>query len=294
MKTYFRTFFIFAIIVLSSIPSVSFATDISFVADKSTIAVDEDFLVNVFLDTKNVSINAVGGTIAFPYKLLELKEVRDGNSAINFWVEKPHVSVDGQVIFSGITTGGFSGEKIFLFSLVFRPKVIATGSIVMSDIKVLKNDGLGTLDQIKLNSPFYFNISRESNISEHADLTVIDTGAPEIFTPFIGSDPALFDGKKFVVFSTVDKGSGIDHYEVRQSFWGLGGDYVVAESPFLITDQSGRDTIYVKAVDKSKNERIVKFKPENRIALLEQWIILGILVFVCIFFLKKIRSKSAR
>ena len=64
MKTYFRKFFIVTLVFLwSSIPFVSFASDVFFVADKNTFAIGEDFVVKVFLDTKNVSINAVEGVV---------------------------------------------------------------------------------------------------------------------------------------------------------------------------------------------------------------------------------------
>src|SRR3989344_5310183 len=47
------------------------------------------FEVSVFLDTQLDDINALEGQIVFPGDLLELQEVRDGNSIVNFWIERP-------------------------------------------------------------------------------------------------------------------------------------------------------------------------------------------------------------
>jgi len=84
-----------------------------------------------------------------------------------------------------------------------------------------------------------------------------DHQLPETFTPLVGQNADIFGGKYFVVFSTVDKDSGIDHCEVaesksknpREDSW------VRAESPYLLTDQTLTSYIIVKAVDKAGNYR---------------------------------------
>ncbi|MCX6757308.1 MAG: hypothetical protein NTZ44_00245 [Candidatus Nomurabacteria bacterium] len=294
MKTYFTKSFIFILFVLVFIPSISLAAEISFKTEKDVFSLNEDFLVEVFLDTKNDKINAVEGNIVFPDSFLELKEIRDGNSSINFWVEKPHITKNGEVLFSGITAGGFSGPKIFLFSLVFHASNTGNGVINLNDIKVLKNDGLGTKISTNLLKPLDFSIVKELKDSEPADLKINDIIAPEVFYPIISNDSTIFDGKNFVAFSTVDKNSGIDHYEVRESFWGFGGDYNTVESPYILKDQTLKDKVYIKAVDKLKNERIVKIGPQNKIAFLEKFLILGIILVICIFLYKKIGLKFTR
>lgn len=262
------------------LPCFSLAADVFFDANKNSFAQNEDFLIKVFLDTKGSTINALEGTIAFSSEYLELKEIRDGNSSINFWIEKPHSVVDGKVVFSGITAGGFSGQKIFLFGLVFRSKKVGNSSIAFDSIKVLQNDGLGTKIPIEKSTPFAFSISKELNGSVVEDLRIKDTNPPEDFNPFTASDPSIFDGKYFLVFSTVDKGSGIDHYEVSEGFW---DKYVTVESPYLLEDQSLSKNIYIKAIDKAGNERLVKIKAQNPSLTLKLGLILGILLVVCIF-----------
>lgn len=289
-----KKIFVLILIALCLAPLTSFAAEISFSAPKNTFAIQEDFLVQIYLDTKGESVNAVAGTVKFPDSLVDVQEVRDGNSAINFWVEKPHEVQTGKIAFSGITTGGFVGSKIFLFSIVFHSNKLGSGEVSLEDIQTLKNDGSGTNIQTD-SSPFAFSISKTSNTQTQADLSIADTNPPEDFTPFITRDPHIFDGKYFIVFSTVDKSSGVDHYEVRESaFLGFGGDYIQADSPYELQGQHLLQTIYVKAVDKNGNERIVKINPQNRLAWLLEFIILVILGVLVFYVYKKIWLKITK
>jgi len=68
------------------------------------------------------------------------------------------------------------------------------------------------------------------------------------------------DGKYFLVFSTQDKGSGVDHYEVRE---GRFGGFSEVSSPYILKYQSLDKKIFVKAIDKFGNE-IKKLKSIKR------------------------------
>ena len=289
MKKIFTTI----LFLICLIPSISLAADLSFAVEKNTFSPKEDFLVQVFLDTKDETINAVEGTVAFPTALLEVKEFRDGNSAIDFWVEQPHLSSSGVISYSGITTGGFSGAKEYLFSVVFHTKNLGSGQLSFDQTKVLKNDGQGTETQANVAS-FDFTIS-ESEPLKQKDLSIEDATPPESFMPFIATDPAIFNGRHFLVFSTVDKGSGIDHYEVRESFlFGLDGSYALAQSPYELQNQSLLKSIFVKAVDKNGNERIVKLSAPNHLAWLLQFIIFVIILLIGLFVGKKLWLKFTK
>jgi hypothetical protein len=149
----------------------------------------------------------------------------------------------------------------------------------------LQNDGLGTkVDTVKRS--FNFFNSNESTVSEKVDFFIEDKSPPEDFLPSVGSDTEMFNGAHFVVFSTQDKESGINHYEVREGFW---GEYVVAKSPHLLQDQSLRKTIYIKAVDNNKNKRVVTIAPQNPLKWYQDYLILSIilLLVVGLFTLKK-------
>jgi hypothetical protein len=271
------------------IPNISLASEIYFSANEKDFSLGGDYMIDVYLDTEGKSINAIEGDIIFPSNLLDFKSFRDGNSAINFWIQKPNIVNDGKLSFSGITTGGFSGTKNFLFSLIFHTKNIGMGDISFDNLQILSNDGLGTVVNT-FTPPFAFSILKDS-ISPNNSLDIIDRNPPESFIPVITQDKDIFDGKSFLVFSTVDKGSGIDHYEVLEDRYFFWDKYVVAESPYLLKNSKWTHSIYVKAFDKAQNYRWEKLSTQNEIFSLKYLGLFGIILVICIYFLRKIYLK---
>ena len=256
-------------------------------SDKNVFSAKENFLVNVLLDTSDVSVNAVEGTVVFSPEALNLKEVRDGNSLVNFWIEKPKVTDSGAVRFSGITTGGFNNKKVFLFSLIFELSSMEPGVISFNDVRILANDGKGT-EISTTEKAFEFTTALQTS-EKWVDRAIQDIEPPEKFSPLVANDPTIFNGANFLVFSTVDKGVGMDHYEVREGLW---GDYVAAESPYLLVDQSLGKNLYVAAFDKLGNKRVVEMDALNRVKHFQSMVILGIILIVCIYLFRKKSSKS--
>jgi hypothetical protein len=87
---------------------------------------------------------------------------------------------------------------------------------------------------------------------------MIDTTVPEEFNPEI----AEIEGKKYLVFLTTDKTSGVDHYEIatlNQVGIFLNAkpklEWKTGKSPYLLGDQN-LSKIFVKAIDKAGNEQI--------------------------------------
>lgn len=244
---------IFILLVLWLIPTAVFSANIFFESSKQAFALGQEFSVQIFLNTEKDSINAVEGEAVFPVKLLEVVEIQDGNSAINFWIEKPHSVSPGKVKFSGIIPGGGTGPQSFLFTVIFRAKTEGEGKIEFQNVQVLKNDGVGTAASIKV-SPLSFVISNKISDEDPTKTSpqAVDTDAPEKFKPEIVRDSEIFDGKYFLVFATQDKGSGIDHYEVREGFFGA---FATATSPYILNNQEKDQRISVRAVDKKGNVR---------------------------------------
>jgi hypothetical protein len=116
--------------------------------------------------------------------------------------------------------------------------------------------------------------------------------------PEITRDSSIFDNKWFLVFATQDKGSGIDHYEILETRSNIKAilinkkiflnyfkkQWKIGESPYMLNDQKLQSYIFVKAIDKAGNERIVKLKPQNPLLWyknLENWsIIIVVLLFI--------------
>ncbi len=260
MNINMKKFFIFFLFFLC-LPTLSFA---------------EDFLVEIFVDAKNEPVNAVGGKLSFNRDILEVKEIRDGNSLINFWVEKPSEK-NGEITFSGITPGGLYGSKNLLFGIIFYSKGEGDRAIKLSEITTLKNEGKSALAEAIIQITEQIQVSKTE-----------DTEPPESFKPAVASDPEIFNGKYFLVFTTQDKNSGIDHYKIREGFF---GKYVIAESPYLLENQSLNKKIYVKAVDRAGNEKIAVF---SAVKWYQQYALFGIILLLIItggFAFKKIWPK---
>jgi hypothetical protein len=271
-------------------PSFSRAAEIFLETRALTASVGQDLLVNVFLDTERETVNAIEGKVVFPQEHLALKEIRDGNSSINFWIERPDISEQSQVSFSGITPGGVSGRKEFLFAMVFRAIEGGEAVVELSEITALKNDGEGTPIPIKA-EPLIFSISQTPSSETEPVEGIQDTEPPEDFLPVVGQDPEIFDGRYFLVFSAQDKGVGIDHFEVREGYFST---YMVAESPYQLKHQSLNKNIFVKAVDKAGNWKVVELEAAHR-AKWNPYLFFAIILLVAAgLLLKKTWLKSGK
>ena len=260
-----------------------FAAEVSFDTKSQDIKVNQLFKVGVFINTDEESINAIEGKIIFPQDLLEIKKINDGNSIINFWIEKPKSAPQGPIAFSGIVPGGYNDSRGLIFSIAFLAKKGGGGAIEFSGVKALRNDGQGTEAPLTI-SNFKFLISNQPAGEPIPQITTPkteDRNPPEEFTPQIAADPAIFDGKWFLVFATQDKGSGIDHYEVCDGK----RKCVAAESPYLLQNQDLDEGIVVKAVDKSGNERAVTIPAQKSRAWYKDYVIIAILIIAAIAYL---------
>ncbi|MDO8442888.1 MAG: cohesin domain-containing protein [bacterium] len=256
------------------------AAELNLTSQTQTIGVGQQFQVDLALDTKGEDINAVEGKIIFPADLLEIKKINDGNSIINFWIDPVKNCVSNgvkkpdEICFSGIVPGGYNDSKGLIFSITFLAKKEGSGAIKFSGVKVLRNDGKGTPVDVKI-SNFQFAIKEVGLPKELPEIK--DTEPPEDFKPEIAQSPEIFDGKYFLVFATQDKMSGIANYKMREGEWGW---FRIAESPYLLKDQDLKSFIYVKAIDKSGNERIAAVKPKYPIKWYESMWIWSIIIAI--------------
>lgn len=274
MKIFLFLFlFLFCYLQPSSVLGAEFVVQ----SGESVFSKDQNILVDVFLNAEDEKINALDGTVSYSTNILELVEVRDGDSVVNFWVDKPDSSEAGVVTFSGITPGGIIGDKRLIITLIFRTKEVGEGRVSVQYPRTIKDDGLGTILDT---SAKYFDFRVVANTELHKDsLEVVDNDPPESFLPEVGHSTELYDGKFFLAFSTTDKGVGVDKYEVKEGFF---GDYKLAESPYVLENQSLDKKIYVKSVDRYGNERVVKVLPENYTRWYEHYVIFCILIVVVI------------
>jgi hypothetical protein len=286
MNIFIRTVYTFALLSLVTLTSPVFAAEIRLDAHKVEITPGEQFSVDVIVHSSE-SLNAIEGNLVFPEDKLKVKEIYDGNSVVNFWVEKPRVETSNTIVFSGITPGGFTGANNTIFRVIFEAKNTGVASIMFYGVKILQNDGLGTQAMLVTRDTAVSIKPGDDSVYKE---TLVDTEAPEDFNITIESDPNIFEGKHFIVFDTQDKSSGIARYEVREGRWGW---FTLAESPYLLKHQSLDKKIFVKAIDKSNNERVSVLPPKTQAPWWKIYGKFGIIIFVIVscLFLKNVWPK---
>ncbi len=220
-------------------------------------------IFSVFLRVPD-AINALEGRLVFPKDLLEVKQIREGNSFLNFWIEKPTLS-DQTVTFSGIVPGGFSGPRGLVLTFVVSGLHTGKGTIVFQQGKAFYHDGLGT-DVALANFSLPAEVSSQAKAVDVQSI-LADQDVPEPFTIQLSRDTNLNDGAWTAVFATQDKGSGIDHYAVFESKEQVDPktidprSWVVSDGTYLLQDQTRKNFVYVRAIDRSGNERLAVLSP---------------------------------
>ena len=99
----------------------------------------------------------------------------------------------------------------------------------------------------------------------------------------LGMDTSIFDGRRFISWSTTDNGSGIDYFTVTEDDL----PPVLSSSPYVLQKQDNTKNISVTAYDKAGNSRVVSYEPKNNILSIIFILLLIIVLFVYIKFKKR-------
>jgi len=288
-------------------PSFSQAAVFYLEPERATHSPGESFVLEVRMDTQGECLNTVKVDLEFPNQILSVQDFMVGNSILTHWIQQPtsdqviKANETGKLSFAGGIPGGYCGRVAgdpsltnMLGEIVFQvPGIIVGGELEeWKEIKILPssqaflNDGRGTQTVVHSQNGKVM-ITSEPADGENRWQTMLaeDDVNPEPFTVEVDQNPRVFNGQHFLVFWTVDKQTGIDHFEVKEG----SNDYKEAETPYLLEDQSLQSKIWVKAVDKAGNERIVEYVPEgyeSRLASEEEqsfpwWVpVLGVVLII--------------
>ncbi len=238
------------------LPGMVTATSLRFASDAATIALQQKQVVTLILDSEGQDINAIEGTITVTGSSLKLLSVVDSNSLVSYWLEYPKI-VGNSIRFSGIIPGGYHGKQGALFAVLVQGDTAGDSIWQTISTKALSNDGKGT--QLTL-------ASTALTLSVNGDITISpstavpysdDREAPESFKPEIGRNHYMFNNDWFVAFTTQDKSSGMDYWEIQESRTGYldPKKWQRVESPYRLQDQSLTSSIYVRAFDHEGNVR---------------------------------------
>ncbi len=248
------------------------------------------FYVPVRIDTQEECINAISVAISYDPSYLAVEDISIGDSVITLWTKEPTIERGetgeiGRVLLEGGIPGGFCGRvtgdpgqtnsiaKLVVSGVgqVSQDEERKTQLIVEPGTAVYLHDGTGSLASTTLQG-LELTFTNSTSTAENLWLGDVksDSIAPELFDIVFVEGPSVGNQRHYIVFNTVDKQSGIDHYEVletdpdrfgfltwvsRESYW------VTATSPYVLRDQNLHSKILVKAVDKNGNERIASYTP---------------------------------
>jgi hypothetical protein len=256
----FKNFCIVSIVFIATIGifigrSVQ-AAMIDVVAKNLSPEIGQPFRVDIPLDTQGDNINAIQAQIFFPAGQFVLSGINDGASPVAFWISPPAETASGTLFFSGIMPDGFVGAASSVVSFWFLPTQSGNGIISFGDVQVLEDDGNGTPIPTATDT---LQIAVSTAVASSTPVRPVSFAAPESFLPVVSRDPNIFSGQYFLAFSTTDKGSGIDYYQVLEAPTdGTASSWQTATSPYLLEDQSLESNIYVRAVDHAGNYIVVE------------------------------------
>ncbi|MEI8361283.1 MAG: hypothetical protein WCG01_04090 [bacterium] len=298
-----------------------------------------DIRLNLDQDEECINTGEIG--VTFDNTILEALDFSTGESIFSLWIDRPaseafaNINAEQVVKFSGGVPGGYCGKvpgdqgvSNSLGRIIFKvigtdqqlAKLPVTRLAFDNSSKILQNNGLGSEAKLKLTDLSL--VIKPKLVKQNTDWDQVKTTdylAPEEFTIELLKDPALYNGQYYLMFNTVDKQSGLDHYEVSEQrvitsvyqkiYDGLlsvlpgreqkNANWQVVTPPYVLKDQKLNSTIRVKAVDKAGNQYVVERAPQAWFS--RQEIIVSIVVFVVLLFIiallvlriqKKLNSKG--
>lgn len=293
----FKNIIIALIVCFALSPVTAFAAKLYLEPAQEQYQSGDTFTTDIKIDTEGECINVAEINLSFSKNILSAVNFNQGKSILILWVKNPEINQDsGLISFSGGIPGGYcgripgdAGPSNSLGEIIFRVPGMRVGNIeenlakveFLDSSQILLNDGLGT--KAKLNTQgATFEIIDKSEPSQNEWQKEIreDDILPEFFIIEIYQDKTTFEGKYFVIFSTTDKQTGLDYYEIKEGK----EDWQKAESPYLLKDQTLQSIIKVKAVDKAGNERIIEYTSEIPTKPSSYWIFVLVLTGIGIIY----------
>lgn len=285
----------FSVLSVILLPGTVLGVSMSFEPSDVVSNQAKPFSTTLVLTAENESINAVDGTLIISEEFGSDITVSDSGSIVTYWVMRPTYDAATRTIkFSGTIPGGFDGQAGILFSIILPAHSGSSvdNAVVVAEANSYLNDGLGTqakvsTKQFSLTSSTTGPVNTAVADQLYLDEEKLDDTPPETFSPQLAQDERVFGGKWFVNFATTDKQSGISYYEVQETRSGRldAGKWKRAESPYLLEDQDLHSFIYVVAVDRQGNERMIKVYPRNPLTSWQQYsrdVTIGVIILILI------------
>jgi len=273
-----------------SVPFFAQAMSISLDAAQKTYGPGDTFVVSVRAEglAPEECFNAAEITLEYPKGLVNAVAISKGESLFTLWPEEPVIDRERGVVrlVGGVPAGycgrvlGDPGRTNILAKVIFSVPGFQVGGtpvnqdtpfaiVVATGTNVLLNDGVGTPANVKNGALPLMRLLSGSGINEWTEQVHMDILPPDPFMPEVNHDPNTFTGKYFLVFSAVDKQSGMNHFEVSEEDplrpgYARGGSQsapITTTSPYVLKDQELKSTIVVVAVDNAGNRTRIALPP---------------------------------
>lgn len=272
-------------------PLTSMAALLYFDPPQVNYGIGDTFSVKIRIDNENQCINAASVVVKFPNNVVKVVDVARGDSIINLWIEDPKIDNEsGTVTLTGGIPGGYCGRiegdpglTNVLGELIFqtsdKPESREIRGVFdlgfLDESQVLLNDGRGGKANLAFSGAQLVAGDPGSNPSNiWLDSLKKDMTPPDEFTIELYKDPKIINDRYFVVFTTTDKQSGLDHFEAEESDIDREGfkrgtnkrsSWKTVTSPYILEDQTLNSSIKVKAIDKAGNSRTAVYVPDESV-----------------------------
>lgn len=146
---------IIALLFFASAQTVVAATIYILPAQKN-LSLDEEFNIDIKVNSEGESINATQATINWPADILQFVEVEKTGSVFNFWVDEPSLSsTEESISFIGGTSKGITGAALQILRIKFKTLSAGTAAVTITDTAITASDGQGTNVLSKISGASY-------------------------------------------------------------------------------------------------------------------------------------------
>lgn len=279
----------FLLIALCFLPQMVHGATLYLDPDTGRFGPGDTFIADVRLDNDDECVNAGQIILHYPTEVLRAVDFSRGGSIFSLWVQDPVLdTAKGIVTFAGGVPGGYCGRipgdpalSNVLGKVVFTVvgDSLKEANIDFDPMSALYlNDGLGTSAAIvSRGAQIAIASTPQLKTNEWLDQVRNDTIPPDSFVVEVQSTRSVFGGRYYAVFGTVDKQSGIDHYEIQEK-----GVWKRIESPYQLKDQFLQAPVIIRAIDKAGNEQLGEYAaeavPPRQFAFSELLVVAGVLV----------------
>jgi len=291
----FGLHFCLLIIGVLSLPYSVFASNVYIDTRHPDFFVGDTILFSIRVDSENKNINAVEGSVMLDYlaESVSLIDINTAGSKLSLWPGKPLPSESNTSIsFAGGTPGGFNSTDAIIFNIVLKLQKVGRITLAPDNFSVYLHDGKGTKDEISVKNLVIDVLPKKLDSRPRDDwnnLTSNDKTPPEPFEIYLGQDGSVFDGKKFLSFSTTDKQSGIAYYEIIE------GDRppVRSDGTYILQEQNKPVKVTIIAYDSASNARESTYSstPYNVFYPIIITIIIVIIILIIVFVIRKKKKR---